>query len=319
MRSAWPALMLLAAEAFTLHAHAAGLRFAWRGPDCPGSAALLEQRLAELVEPSDRERLAGSVAVTRTADRYGVEVTIDLDGHLLGTRRFEAKSCAHAAETAAVAASLAVYAGEGEPKGAAESGISPDIWTRAPEPVPDFSRPRPAPKARAQPLLQARLGVLGQVEIGNLPEPAWGGALELELGVGKRWSFAVLGSVTTEQQRPVRAQQIVHLSTLSSVTRACVAPLVDDHYRLDGCAGAQLMQTRGRGEGFDVNRSATLTWAAPLLGVDFSVRAPSRVEWRLELAGSVPLSRRRFLVDGSELSRVTAVVATARLGLVWRF
>ena len=132
--------MLLAAHAVTLRAHAKGTRFAWRGPDCTTSAPLLEQRLAELVGPADRERLAGEVAVSHTANRYGVELTIDVDGRRLGKRHFEAKSCAQAAETAAVAASLAIYNGEGEPKGVAETGISPDIWTKRPEPTPDFLR-----------------------------------------------------------------------------------------------------------------------------------------------------------------------------------
>src|SRR5258706_13623628 len=113
MRCAWPALMLLAAGAFSARARADEPRFAWRGPDCASSAPLLESRLAELVEARDRERLAGSVKVTRGAKRYGVEVTIDLEGRPLGTRRFEATSCARAAETAAVAASLSVYDGEG--------------------------------------------------------------------------------------------------------------------------------------------------------------------------------------------------------------
>jgi hypothetical protein len=319
MRCVWLALMLLAAGAFTGSARAAEARFAWRGPDCGSSAPLLERRLAELVEPRDRERLAGSVAVTRSADRYGVEVTIDVDGQALGTRRFEADSCARAAETAAVAASLAVYDGEGEPRGAAESGISPDIWTRRADPTPDFARPSPAPAAPPQSPLEARVGAMGVLEIGALPKPAWGGALELELGVGKRWSFAVLGSATAAQEHLLREPQSVHLSLLSGSARACVAPLLGPRHRLDGCAGARLMQARGRGEGFDVNRTATLTWAAPLLSVMFSVRAASHLEWRAEVDGSVPLARRRFLVDGGEVARAAALGAAVRLGAVLRF
>jgi hypothetical protein len=311
--------MLLAAGAFTESAGAAPPRFTWRGPDCASSEALLERRLAELVERNDRERLAGSVTVTKSAGHYGVELSIDLDGRPLGTRRFEATSCARAAETAAVAASLAVYEGESEPKGAAESGISPDIWTGRPDPTPDFSRPRPAPKAEPEPLLDARLGLLGSLEIGALPEPAWGGALELELGVGKRWSFAVLGGLTSEQERTVQAAQSVHLSLRSGSARACVAPLLGARLRLDGCAGARLTQARGRGEGFDVNRTASLTWLAPLLGINFSVRGPSYVEWRGELDGAVPLARQRFLVDGNEVARAAPVAAAARLGVVLRF
>lgn len=319
MRSAWLALMLLAVDAVTLRAQAKGPRFAWRGPDCATSAPLLEQRLAELVEPSDRERLAGAVEITRTGKRYGVELTIDVDGRRLGMRRFEATSCAQATETAAVAASLAVYDGTGEPKGAAEIGISPEIWTRHPEPMPDFPDRPSSPAAPSRAMLHARVGILGVLEIGTLPRPAWGGALALELGLGERWSLAALASVLAEQRQPVRDQEVVALSALSSSARVCLAPLVAAHYRLDGCTGAHLMHARGRGEGFDVSHSATLTWVAPLVGANFSFLAPKYVEWRGELDGSLPLSRRRFLVDGSEVSRAAAVAAGVRLGALLRF
>jgi hypothetical protein len=79
------------------------------------------------------------------------------------------------------------------------------------------------------------------------------------------------------------------------------------------------MQARGRGDGFDSNRAATLTSFAPMLGAHVSVRAPSYIEWRGELSGALPLSRRRFLVDGNEVARAGAVVAAARLGAVLRF
>lgn len=280
---------------------------------------MLESRLAELVAPADRQRLTGSVAVARNADRYAVEVSIDLDGRPLGTRRFAAKDCAHAAETAAVAASLAVYDGEGEPQGAAESGISPDIWTRRPDPTPDFSRPRPAPPPPKEPLLRPRFGLLGLVEVSALPKPAAGGAAELELGIGKRWSLGALGSMTAEQERQLQAPQTVHLSLRSGAVRACVAPQLEARYRVDACAGARLTEARGRGEGFDENRTASLTWLAPLLGLNLSLPAPSFIEWRAELEASAPLSRRRFLVNGNEVSRAAPVVVALRVGAVLRF
>jgi hypothetical protein len=319
MRRVRLALMLLAAGASTQRAGAEEARFAWLGPDCAREASTLQRRLAELLELRDRERLAGRVTVTRSAARYRVELSIDWDGRALGTRRFEADSCARAAETAAVAASLAVYDGEGEPPAAAEVGIRPDIWSQRQEPTPDLPRPRPVPATPSGPVFEPRLGLLGLVELGALPEPAWGGSLLLELGVGKRWSLGVLGSTTASQRRAVQEPRSVRLSSFSGSARACVAPLLGARFRLDGCAGMHLMQARGRGEGFDDNRTATLTWAAPELGVHFSVRAPSYLEWRGELDGALPLSRRRFLADGNEVARPGAVVAAARLGAVLRF
>jgi hypothetical protein len=129
----------------------------------------------------------------------------------------------------------------------------------------------------------------------------------------------VLGSLTAAQERAMQAVQSVHLSLLSGTVRACMAPLLGASLRLDGCAGAQLMQARGRGEGFDVSRTASLTWLAPALGVNFSARSPSYLEWRSELDAAAPLSRQRFLVDGSEAARAAPVVVAARLGVVLRF
>jgi hypothetical protein len=320
MQRARLAMMLLAAGTFASRARADALPFTWNGPECGTSAPLLERRLLELMEERDRERLSGSVAVTRNAGLYGVELSVALDGRPLGSRRFEAKSCAGTAETAAVAASLAVYEGEGPPPGAAESGVSPDIWTRRPDPVPDFARPAPAPQAAPElPLLLPKLGLFGQVELGVLPEPAWGGAISLELGVGRRWSFGVQGSMTGEQRQLRQEPAAVYLSSRSGMARVCLAPVVDEQYRIDGCAGARMTQTRGRGEGFDLDRSATLSFVAPLLAAGFSVRAPRMLEWRWELDGSLPLARRRFLVDGDEVARPDALVGALRLGVVLRF
>jgi hypothetical protein len=293
--------------------------FSWRGPDCISSAPLFESRLASLVDAADLARLAGSIAIAHDAAGLQVAVAIDLDGHHLGERRFAAKDCEHAAETAAVAASLAVFQGEGEPKGAAESGISPDIWTRRPDPVPDFRPERREPPPPSPPLFEARLGLFEASEIGTLPKVAFGGALLAELGIGERWSVAVLGNVTHEQDRPVNAEQIAALRAFGVLGRACAAPFLGARWRLDACAGLRYVVVHGRGEGFDVNREASLEWLAPLFGLAFSVRAPRVIEWRLELESSAPLSRHRFVVDGNELSRASAVVVSGRLGPVLRF
>jgi hypothetical protein len=145
-----------------------------------------------------------------------------------------------------------------------------------------------------------------------------GVALTLELGVGQRWSFALLGGATTEQRRGLREPQGVLLSAMSAAGRACGAPWLGARHRLDLCAGAQLFRARGRGEGFDSNRAASLMWVAPLLGARFTL-STGFIEWRAEVDGSVPLARRRFLVDGDEVSRAAALVATVRIGALLRF
>lgn len=320
MRWAGFAWTLLAAGLLTSRASGQKPRWVFDVPACRGSGVRFESRLAELLDTPERERLSGNVRITRRSGSFAVELSIELDGHALGSRRFETASCARATETAAVAAALAVYDGR-EPPPPSLASSAADIWARSPEPAPEppaatTAKPSSAP---ARPWLEPRAGVFGMAELGALPKPAWGAGVALELGLGSRWSLGLWSAMTAEQARAVQAPAVVQLSELWISGRGCVAPWLGPRYRVDGCAGASLLRLHGRGEGFDANYSASLTTLAPTLGGSFTVRAPTRVEWRLELDAAVPLSRRRFLVDDIEVARAEAVVGALRLAALLRF
>ena len=168
-------------------------------------------------------------------------------------------------------------------------------------------------------MLEPRVAIFGMAELGALPKPGWGGGVALELGVGPRWSFGVLGAVTADQVRATSPGERLRFSDLSILGRACVAPWLTAPLRIDGCAGLRALRASGTGEGFDTNSSAALSSVAPSLGGSLLIRAPRRLEWRWELDAALPLSRRRFLVDGVEVSRAAAVVGTLRLGVGLRF
>jgi hypothetical protein len=306
-------LLIGGAVATTPRARAEGNRWEWEGPHCRASAPLFHSRLGKLLDDSEQRRLSGRVRIAGRAKRWMVDVSIELDGRHLGERRFEAKSCEAAAETAAVTASLAVFEGpERAPNETAQ---------RAPVPAPSRTEQRP-PLVRtkaAPPPVEPRLGVLGGLEGGALPQWGLGANLIAEIGLSDRHSFALLGSFTAEQERPLGDGRSVSLRLLSATARSCSALASGARYRLDGCAGARFMTVLGQGAGFDVNRAASLQWVAPMLAVSASLRAPSVVEWRLELDASLPLSRRRFLVDGEEVSRPDVLLLGLRLGPVLRF
>ncbi|HEX2876942.1 MAG TPA: hypothetical protein VHP33_37070 [Polyangiaceae bacterium] len=318
----WARLVMIGAVGFAARgASAQPLGFEWRGPGCRDFQPAFEARLAQLVDPADRGHLAGAVTVSPVGNRFDVRLEVSLGGKALGERRFEAADCPGAANIAAVGAAMAAFSSA----------------SRAPDPAPTVSAPpepaassplaaAPAPEAsgeqtpsssswRAQP----RLGVLGTAQAGVLPDVAWGVALELGVGLGRRWSFAVLGSISLEQARDIDAERRALLRSFSGVARGCFAPLLYQRLQLDACGGVQLLWVHGEGSGFDANHSASLFAAAPLVGLGFSLRAPELVEWRAELEGFVPLSRRRFLVDGQQVARASALGVTARLGPVLRF
>lgn len=313
--------ILLAAGSFASPARSENPRWDFGGPECAGSARQFERRLAELLEPGERERLSGRVRVVRHAGALAVELNIEMDGRPLGSRRFETKSCARAAETTAVAASLAVYSSRGQKSAPAASGASDAVWSTRPEPTPEPPTVvAPAsPRAPSEPPLEPRIAIFGMAELGALPKPGWGGGVALELGVGPRWSFGVLGAMTAEQVRPTQPGELLRFSDLSILGRTCAAPWVMAPWRFDGCAGLRVLRATGTGQGFDANYSAALTSVAPSLGGSLLLRAPRRIEWRCELDAALPLSRRRFLVDAVEVSRAAVVVGTLRLGVGLRF
>jgi hypothetical protein len=311
-------MLLGACGSVSRAARADGASFVWSAPSCGGSQAGFEKRLAELTSKGDRPRLAGTVIVTPEGDDLGLEVRLELDGKYLGARRFSVPSCERAVETAAVAASLAVFDGGEAPAAASASGISPDMWSRHPEPLPDNPPPRAKPLPAPSPY-RLRLGALGFAELGTLPEPSAGGGAALGLDLGSRWSLQVGGQVSLEQGRSLGGAQQVRLRAFDVAGKGCWAALLRAAFRLEGCAGFRVTTAFGSGQDLEVNRSASLAWFAPLLGAAGSLAGPGPFVWRFELEASTPLARRRFLVDEREVMRPKSVVLTARVGPFVRF
>jgi hypothetical protein len=312
-------------------ARAEAPKLAWQGPDCLAEQAAFEARLSALVKPADAARLSGSVAVAARGGGFDVQLSLALGARALGERRFRAATCKAAAETAAVAAAMAAFSEDAAsaPAGArapetplAATEARPPMAAEARPPRPDLApdsgngSSRPAPSAL---FAQPRAGLLLFAQTGVLPSPVLGGALELGVGLGKRWSLAVQGGVTATQERAQGAGRSTFWRVLAGAARGCFVPFAAGRLRVDACSGVQLLWIRGHGQGFDVDRAASLATAAPLLALDLSLQAPKFLEWRVQAEGSAPLSRRRFFVDGREAARAAALTFSARFGPVVRF
>jgi len=302
----------------TAWADAAELR--WAGPECTSAGPVFEAKLASLITPEERARLSGSVSVERRGEALGVLLSLELAGTPLGQRDIQVTSCAAAADTAAVAASLSVFSAS-EPPPAPEptpvASTPPPVVAPAPSPAPPSPANEARPPTAAAPL-ELRAGLFASAERGALPHLAPGAALELGLGWG-RLSLGLLGGLSLTQRHDVDTNGRVRLKLWSAAARGCYAAYAGHPFRTELCAGARLIQTRGQGEGFDVDREGSLLALAPLLGLDLALRAPRRLEWRLELEASTPLSRQRFVVRSREVARLDAVVLGARFGALVRF
>lgn len=287
----------------------------WVGPECAGSRVTFESKLAELIAPGERAQLSGRVRIERRGGRLGITLSLAFAGAALGERRIDVKTCAAAADTAAVTASLAVFSATKEPVAAVpEAKVS-----REPPPVTNEAPPSAPRPARLAPAPELRAGLLGSLQSGALPAIAPGVAVELGLGLGGPVSAALLGSVSLAQEHEVDATGSVSLRLWSAQARACYAPRSAELLRLDTCAGVALLGARGQGRGFPISRDGSLLAFAPAVQLDLSLRAPAPLEWRLELEAAAPLSRQRFVVREREVARFAPITLSGRFGPLVRF
>jgi len=287
----------------------------WVGPECSSFAPAFQEKLVASLAPEERAKLSGAVSVERRGEKLEVALELALSGTPLGARRIEVKSCSAAVDTAAVAASLAVFSATETPPEPKPQAVSAPVLAPSAAPPP---APRREPPVPPRPSLDPYAGVLLAVDVGALPDLAPGAALELGLGFG-RFSAGLLGAVSLAERYDVDAAGRVRLQLWSATVRGCYAVYGWRQLRADTCAGARLLNMRGRGEGFDVDREGSLVAWAPLLGLDLALRAPAPLEWRLELDGSAPLSRQRFVVRSREVARLEPLTLGARLGALVRF
>jgi hypothetical protein len=302
--SAWRCSALLVLFVPSLAA-AAALRY--EAPsECPPAAALREEV----------ERLLGSalvdagaievrVQISRAAaDNWRVVLSVPDERHdEPRTRVISGHSCADVAESAAIAAAIAIRAGDPELERADRANrVDPSVpEERASTTAPAESRPAPAPPAPpTRPQTRFGLGTSLLLDTRTLPSLAVGleaAAFADFLGPGLR--AMVFGGLLGSQEVHLSSGHGAKFDLLYAGLGGCGVKSFGSWSGLL-CAGMEAGSLRGEGL-VSAPRVGNSTWLAPRVDVGLSV--PLLLGFSVTARGGAafPLLRETFVVDGDQV------------------
>jgi hypothetical protein len=320
-------LLLVATWLVAQEAHAdavAPLDLTWSAPaSCPSHAD---------VESSVARLLAGS----RSGETLGADVKVTVDRHGLyharlrthlrdadGERSLTAASCPLVASATALVLALTIDPTLAvEPQ---ESEPSPPPPASPPPAPPALSAPReesvaPAPAAtRESSSLTVAPGAAALVDVGSLPSPAIGGAVEI--AVDKGWaSLRAEGAAFGAQHVDAgsRAGAGGRFTLLAASLRGCAG--AGALWRVEGCVGIELDRIVGEGFGVSSPGSATRVSAGARAGVRLAFRPAPLLSVPVALDAIVPLNRPTFVLGNvGTVFRPAPVAIRASIGLVVHF
>jgi hypothetical protein len=313
-----PLVGALAALAFTSPTRAAGLpslvvHRTEDAADCPDARAL-----ATLVaEQMKRPALAPAGDVSLGPDRgldvqiyrsdQGFTAVVQAGGK---TRQLSDKGPSCGGLTAALAVSIAVMLDTEPLPPEPEPPPSP---APLPEPPPtDLSAPVPSPPASASTPTSApapvddripevhrfhvSLAVSPVITDGVLRPGAAGVTSELEVRFGR---FSVSGGVLALPGQTITfAPGEVTLSLTSGFLRGCGALVGDgDSLRLSLCVEPSAGAIRGVGQGYRIDRTLSVPWAAAGASAAFQQRIVGPLSWGARAGLVIPLLKQSFVVD----------------------
>ncbi|MBI2394330.1 MAG: hypothetical protein HYV09_32470 [Deltaproteobacteria bacterium] len=312
----------LAAMLVARSAHAGGaVELQWEAPaSCPDRANV-EARIAKLLQGADASKPVRAEARVRQSDGvFHLELVTTRDG-VRGERVLDDPSCEALAESAALIVAMAVdpaAALEPSPPSTAAvvappsassapaAPIPPPAPGAAPPPVadasPDVSRgePRPRPRLVLAAASDALVGVFPNAalgvgaSLGVLPAP-----LRFDLGV--RWSPRANHALKT----PEGASGAFEL--VAANARAAWL-WSRERWDLGPSLHAEAGVARGRGVGLSQSLEGSAPWLAAGPGVLATLRAGD-VALSAEIVGLIPLTRPRFVVEGTGTVHTPAAVA----------
>jgi hypothetical protein len=266
---AWALLIAAAASAQAQPSQQLGLR--WNDPAgiAPLSQAELEARLSERLgrpafDASSAEQ-ALSVTWLGTPEQCQVELRLERDNQIEGTRRLESPSgdCRSLAPALLTVAALLI---ESRPE------PEPPVTAPEPEPAPAIAPVPPAPELSSRPRAEPRvlLSAGGEVSSGLAPKPELGPALALVVTPFPHARLGLRGALFLPQEYGSAPGMKLDHASLSLL--ACGMPW-SGSLAVGACATAGLHAFTSRGVGLP-HPEAWRTWA-------WTLGLSARAEWRL--------------------------------------
>jgi hypothetical protein len=289
----------------------------WSGPeDCDWSAHVVEQVEAQIDRSlAQVDGIDFEIRVSR-ADGGGWRMTLVSVERPSGERRqrdLTGESCGEVANAGAVALAMAIR----EQAEMALREPAPPVnkpLLRA-KPAPRHAKPAPPPPKPSRTVPLTPTVTAGAVlDVGALPNPTLGA--ELEAGVARRALYlGVLGDFFTPSRTDAESGrggefQLWAAGAVVGLTRPVA------RFAVVLRAGYEIGVLTGRGRGVTDPRSETTLWQA--LRADLGLRVPFGNGFAGVLRGGavVPLERREFLLDGSDVvHRPAALGARVSAGL----
>jgi hypothetical protein len=269
-------------------------------PKC-GSSDEVDRRVEGLVGPDAQHLGKADVHIDPTDnDRYRIMVSVDTPRGR-AVRQVEAASCALAIDIAAMLVAISLY-----PERSAE------LQERAP-PAPVADSVAPAKReVSKEPRRRFSVAATLLADLTSMPSAAAGGGGTFGFRPDDRiWLEASIGAFVAQT---VQVSDVLsaEFGMQSAALRGCFAPWPTGVFA--ACVGATGIRLAGRGGGTDVPHDATALYVGPSVGVALRVPAGPRLSVRASAEAFVPLVVHRFLLDGAEVHRPSAVGVVGQVG-----
>lgn len=309
---------------------AAAAELYWNGPSECQRADTVRSDVESLVGRSlgDVETPSFELTVKHDGERWTAElVTAAAPGGASSRRTLDGQSCVEVTDAAGVAMAMAIRAAAETPKAAEPAQSEPAADTPAASPQPRASsselarEPSPLhpPNDGAHP--RALVGLAASLDSATLPSPSPGvtvnaGAQYRALRVEAQGSmFLPSEALLASRNGAPSARATFDLLAVAAV--GCVeSPFA--FASVHGCGGYEIGQLTGEGDGVTNPHVGSVLWQAVRLELGATSPSSSALRFAARLGIAVPLARRQFQLDGSNIHRPAAMTLRAAVGAEFR-